>query len=168
MKAGGVGITLTAASDVLLIEQDWTPANLDQAEDRAHRMGQKNAVNVTYLIAGGTLDDALYQLIESKRKISADLTKPVVSELIAKLQKPSEIIDLEKEKRVTGEFVKMDGETGMVWLRQRKAMVHVRATVPADGQVFPEKGAIVTLKSGKDGMVIELKGRGRTVQQEVA
>lgn len=84
LKAAGVGITLTAASDVLMVEQDWTPANLDQAEDRAHRMGQKNAVNVTYLIMEGTLDDTLKQVIEAKRGVASDLSQPVQAEVMAR------------------------------------------------------------------------------------
>ena len=84
LKAAGVGITMTAASDVLMVEQDWTPANLDQAEDRAHRMGQKNAVNVTYLIMEGTLDDTLKQVIEAKRGVASDLSQPVQAEVMAR------------------------------------------------------------------------------------
>ena len=83
LKAAGVGITMTAASDVLMVEQDWTPANLDQAEDRAHRMGQKNAVNVTYLIMEGTLDDDLKQVIKTKRSVASDLSQPVMAEVLA-------------------------------------------------------------------------------------
>jgi len=90
LKAAGVGITLTAASDVLMVEQDWTPANLDQAEDRAHRMGQKNAVNVTYLVVEGTLDDTLRDVIESKRKIAADLSQSVQSDVLAKWREAHE------------------------------------------------------------------------------
>lgn len=82
LKAAGVGITLTAASDVLMVEQDWTPANLDQAEDRAHRMGQKNAVNVTYLVMGGTIDHDLEKVISQKRKVAADLSAPVIAEVL--------------------------------------------------------------------------------------
>ncbi len=82
LKAGGVGSTMTAASDVLMVEQDWTPANLDQAEDRAHRMGQKNAVNVTYLVMQGTVDDQLEAVIAYKRKVAADLTVPVKDEVL--------------------------------------------------------------------------------------
>jgi SWI/SNF-related matrix-associated actin-dependent regulator 1 of chromatin subfamily A len=90
LKAAGVGITLTAASDVLMVEQDWTPANLDQAEDRAHRMGQKNAVNVTYLIMEGTLDDTLRDVIDHKRKIAADLSQSVQSDVLAKWRETHE------------------------------------------------------------------------------
>ena len=83
LKAAGVGITLTAASDVLMVEQDWTPANLDQAEDRAHRMGQKNAVNVTVLVMESTIDDSLQQVIDGKRKVASDLSQPVMAEVLA-------------------------------------------------------------------------------------
>lgn len=56
MVAAGVGLTLTASSDVLFVETDWTPAVVVQAEDRAHRIGTTQSVQITTLIAEGTLD----------------------------------------------------------------------------------------------------------------
>ena len=69
MKAGGVGITLTAASDVLFLEQGWTPADMDQAADRAHRIGQQDSVTAWTLIAQDTIDEDIKELIAYKREL---------------------------------------------------------------------------------------------------
>lgn len=45
IKAGGVGLTLTAANQVILIDRPWTPGDAEQAEDRCYRIGQNNTVN---------------------------------------------------------------------------------------------------------------------------
>ena len=69
LGAGGVGFTMTASSNVLFIEQGWTPAIHDQAEDRTHRIGQKNAVTAYYMLGKDTIDEDIYKLIERKRAI---------------------------------------------------------------------------------------------------
>ncbi|KAJ8636242.1 hypothetical protein MRB53_010509 [Persea americana] len=66
IKAGGVGLTLTAASTVIFAELSWTPGDLIQAEDRAHRIGQVTSVNVYYLIANDTADDIIWDVVQSK------------------------------------------------------------------------------------------------------
>ncbi|KAH9684205.1 chromatin remodeling factor18 [Citrus sinensis] len=66
MKAGGVGLTLTAASTVIFAELSWTPGDLIQAEDRAHRIGQVSSVNVYYLLANDTVDDIVWDVVRSK------------------------------------------------------------------------------------------------------
>lgn len=68
-----MGITLTAASTVVFAELHWTPANLMQAEDRAHRIGQKSCVNVHYLIGENTLDHLLMRQLERKLETTGDL-----------------------------------------------------------------------------------------------
>jgi SNF2 family DNA or RNA helicase len=69
MKVGGLGLTLTAASDVAFAEQGWTPAVHDQAEDRCHRIGTTQSVTAWYLLAKDTIDTEIYELIEQKRNI---------------------------------------------------------------------------------------------------
>lgn len=69
MTAAGVGITLTAATTVLFAELFWNPGVLIQAEDRAHRIGQKDSVLVQYLLSKGTTDDTLWPLILKKLNV---------------------------------------------------------------------------------------------------
>ncbi|XP_028086599.1 SWI/SNF-related matrix-associated actin-dependent regulator of chromatin subfamily A-like protein 1 isoform X1 [Camellia sinensis] len=66
IKAGGVGLTLTAASTVIFAELSWTPGDMVQAEDRAHRIGQVSSVNVYYLLANDTVDDIIWDVVQSK------------------------------------------------------------------------------------------------------
>ena len=70
IKAGGVGITLTAASDVAFIEYAWTPGDMVQAEDRVHRIGQEEPVTVWHFVAQGTIDEDITELLEKKRNIA--------------------------------------------------------------------------------------------------
>ncbi len=67
VRAGGVGLTFTAASNVAFCELGWTPAEHDQAEDRCHRIGQTGSVNAWYLLAEDTIDAQIHALIEKKR-----------------------------------------------------------------------------------------------------
>lgn len=69
IKASGVGITLTASSNVAFIELPWTPSELQQATDRLHRIGQKSAVNVYYLLGENTIDEKIAKLLEEKASI---------------------------------------------------------------------------------------------------
>lgn len=73
-RSGGTGLTLTAASNVLFVEFPWTYSDCCQAEDRAHRNGQKNAVTCTYLLGSGTIDEYMFNLIQTKKEISNGVT----------------------------------------------------------------------------------------------
>ena len=64
--AGGVGINLTAASQVVFTDLDWVPANHWQAEDRAYRIGQTRSVTAHYLVAENTIDTFVHQVLEIK------------------------------------------------------------------------------------------------------
>lgn len=67
IQAAGVGLTLTASSHVCFVEFDWRPGMLTQAEDRAHRIGQKNCVRVSYLIIEDSLDDVQLSSVSKKQ-----------------------------------------------------------------------------------------------------
>lgn len=80
------GLTLTKASYVLFAELEWAPADLNQAEDRACRQGQKNAVLVQHLVYDGSLDDKmLVDLLKKQRVIDAALDREV------NVQQPEEV-----------------------------------------------------------------------------
>lgn len=69
LDAAGVGLTMTAASNVAFVELGWTPAAHDQAEDRVHRIGQEEAVTAWYLLAADTIDERIAAAIERKREL---------------------------------------------------------------------------------------------------
>ena len=65
-KAGGMGINLTAASVVVMFDQDFNPHNDRQAQDRAYRIGQKRDVDVVKLITRGTVEEDMLKLGQMK------------------------------------------------------------------------------------------------------
>ena len=69
IQAAGVGLTLTAASTVIFVELDWTPGNISQAEDRCHRIGQKESVLVQHIVLEGSLDERMVQVLIQKQEI---------------------------------------------------------------------------------------------------
>ncbi len=73
IKAGGIGLNLTAANYVIILDPWWNPATEDQAMDRAHRIGQVNDVTVIRMISGHTIEEKILRLHEMKRKISDDI-----------------------------------------------------------------------------------------------
>lgn len=73
LKAGGVGLTLTAADHVFVLDPWWNPAVEEQATDRTHRIGQKNPVFVYRLIASDTIEERILELQERKRSLARSL-----------------------------------------------------------------------------------------------
>lgn len=69
LKAGGTGIDLTAASDVVILDPWWNPAVEDQAADRAHRIGQTQAVTIYRLVARETVEERIIALHADKRDL---------------------------------------------------------------------------------------------------
>ena len=73
LKAGGVGLNLTAASHVIHFDRWWNPAVEDQATDRAFRIGQKRNVLVHKLVCRGTVEEKIDALIESKQSVAREV-----------------------------------------------------------------------------------------------
>lgn len=69
LKAGGVGLNLTAANYVILLDPWWNPATEDQAADRAHRMGQSHKVTVCRLVCADTIEQRVLELHARKREM---------------------------------------------------------------------------------------------------
>jgi SWI/SNF-related matrix-associated actin-dependent regulator of chromatin subfamily A-like protein 1 len=80
IEAASVGITLTAASHLVFVERVWRAGDHHQAEDRIHRIGQKNQATIWYLDASETFDDALRALIDWKAEQSDIITDGKSSE----------------------------------------------------------------------------------------
>jgi non-specific serine/threonine protein kinase len=70
LKAGGTGLNLTAATNVVHFDRWWNPAVEDQATDRAFRIGQKRNVQVRKFVCGGTLEERIDAMIEAKRALA--------------------------------------------------------------------------------------------------
>tara|TARA_B100002003_G_scaffold182209_1_gene170430 strand:- start:15 stop:551 length:537 start_codon:yes stop_codon:yes gene_type:complete len=70
LKAGGVGLNLTAADYVIHMDPWWNPAVEDQASDRAHRIGQKRPVTVYRIVANNTIEEKIVDLHAQKRGLA--------------------------------------------------------------------------------------------------
>ena len=69
LKAAGVGLTLTAAEAVIMNDLSFVPAEHAQAEDRSHRIGQKNSTSVYYPLFENTIEGVIYDILNKKKKI---------------------------------------------------------------------------------------------------
>jgi SWI/SNF-related matrix-associated actin-dependent regulator 1 of chromatin subfamily A len=102
INAGGVGLNLTAARQVVFNDLDWVPTNHWQAEDRAFRIGQQHAVNVTYMVASGTVDEFVRTVLETKASL--------IDQLIEGKASPQDMVQdvMGEMRRLIGE---MDADT---------------------------------------------------------
>jgi SNF2 family DNA or RNA helicase len=92
LKAAGVGLTWTVASHVFHTDVWWNPQVLNQADDRVHRIGQRRPVFIRRLLADGTIEQAIDQLLETKEDIfrlvidevaPASLAEPTLADLLS-------------------------------------------------------------------------------------
>ncbi|MDR3089806.1 MAG: DEAD/DEAH box helicase [Desulfobulbaceae bacterium] len=91
LKAGGLGLNLTAADYVIHMDPWWNPAIEDQASDRAHRIGQTRPVTIYRLVCKNTIEEKIVKLHQDKRELAGSLLEG--SDLSARLSS-SELLDL--------------------------------------------------------------------------
>lgn len=89
ITAAGVGLTLTRASVVLFAELYWNPGTLLQAEDRAHRIGQRNCIVVNYLLAKKTLDESMWRAVRRKLTVVGQSLTGTAARMEAEEGKPT-------------------------------------------------------------------------------
>ncbi|MCY3810900.1 MAG: DEAD/DEAH box helicase [Gammaproteobacteria bacterium] len=129
IHAAGVGINLTAGRLVVFNDLDWVPANHWQAEDRAHRIGQGGTVNVTYMVARGTLEEFVRTVLERK----------------------SQLIDDVVEGRALG-----DGMEGDVLSELRRLLAHLDDTLTGQALVDADPATVeATLRAASERYLAE-------------
>ena len=92
LRAGGTGLNLTAASNVIHYDLWWNPAVENQATDRAYRIGQKDNVMVYRFITNGTFEERINEMIRDKREL-AELTVSSGEKFITEMDN-NELMDL--------------------------------------------------------------------------
>ena len=98
LKAGGVGLNLTGADTVILVDLWWNPAVESQAIGRAHRMGQDQAVEVYRLVTRGTIEEKIQELQEEKKNLVSEVLDGTESRGSLTLSEIQEILGISEAK----------------------------------------------------------------------
>ena len=98
LKAGGVGLNLTGADTVILVDLWWNPAVESQAIGRAHRMGQDQAVEVYRLVTRGTIEEKIQELQEEKKNLVSEVLDGTESRGSLTLTEIQEILGISEAK----------------------------------------------------------------------
>ena len=85
LRAGGLGLNLTAANHVFHFDRWWNPAVEDQASDRAHRIGQTRVVQVHKMVCAGTIEERIDELIAGKRALASRIVDRGVESALSEL-----------------------------------------------------------------------------------
>jgi SWI/SNF-related matrix-associated actin-dependent regulator of chromatin subfamily A-like protein 1 len=87
IKAAGVGLTLTKAEIVIMNSLDWVPGTHEQAEDRAYRIGQKETVNIYYMLIDDTIDTLVWNILNEKKKVIGTIMgeNDIITEFLNKI-----------------------------------------------------------------------------------
>jgi SWI/SNF-related matrix-associated actin-dependent regulator 1 of chromatin subfamily A len=125
--AGGVGLNLTAAQQVVFNDLDWVPANHWQAEDRAYRIGQERSVHVAYMVAEKTVDEFVRTVLETKAALVSSvvdgkaLTDGAIRDVFSELER---IVGLISPKMADTSAAEVTGDQVRAWLQEASAHFH--------------------------------------------
>lgn len=114
IRAAGVGLTLVRSSWVIFTEQDWTPAAMDQAADRCHRIGQKDSVLVQHMIVEGSLDSMMMKRVKLKRSV---IRQALDEEVTAPVVDPDPVVELKEPEVQLATPVAIDKEAILVGVK---------------------------------------------------
>jgi hypothetical protein len=104
IRAAGLGLTLTASSHVVFAELDWVPAHLTQAEDRTHRIGQRDSVLVQHLVLQDSLDARMVRTLIRKQRVVDETLDGDAREDLFGMELADDLIELASEDtRDTGD-----------------------------------------------------------------
>ena len=179
ITAGGVGLNLTAARQVVFNDLDWAPINHWQAEDRAYRIGQRQAVNVTYMVGSGTIDEFVKTVLETKSTLidqlveGSALTEHFQRDVMDELRRVLEVLPApstgEMDERQVVELLR-EAEAAFV-AEQPAVDAPTKAHVPSAEAVRalarvlagPERALYRVDSSSKPGAFYELEAVGSDV-----
>ncbi len=152
MHVAGVGINLTAGRQVVFNDLDWVPANHWQAEDRAYRIGQTGTVNVTYMIARGTVDEFVKTVLETKAALMDALVEgtlliagedsEVQTDVLSELKRMMNALSVHTDAVETSQLLDVLQKASNTYLEENAA--HLREATRAQLRPYSEE-AIRTL-----------------------
>ncbi len=152
MHVAGVGINLTAGRQIVFNDLDWVPANHWQAEDRAYRIGQTGTVNVTYMIARGTVDEFVKTVLETKAALMDALVEGTVliagedgevqADVLSELKRMMNALSVHTDEVETSQLLDVLQKASNTYLDENAA--HLREATRAQLRPYSEE-AIRTL-----------------------
>ncbi len=183
---GGIGLNLTAARQVVFNDLDWVPANHWQAEDRAYRIGQTAPVNVTYMIARGTVDEFVRTVLETKARLMEDLVEgkalgvELSSDVISELKQmmkviPTRLDEIAENGRGGAQMNSVLREAGDVYIKEnaayldeaarRQLLPYSRKAIETLAKVLagPERTVYRTKSASKPGQFYQLEVVGADI-----
>jgi SWI/SNF-related matrix-associated actin-dependent regulator 1 of chromatin subfamily A len=122
ITASGVGVTLTAASHVVFAELDWVPGNITQAEDRLHRIGQKDTVFVQHLVVDGSLDARMAKVLVEKQRVADEALDAEKARLLAEPVLPTDRADESAESECPRQPVQLQPIGKQLDVQQREQL----------------------------------------------